>query len=69
MDMKNTFIQKNGMEIEEGKIYRSLVGDLVKVISINHERNELHCYNISESCNSWHRISAAIKDNKFRHKV
>jgi len=28
-----------------------------------------HCYNISESCNSWHRISSAIKDNKFRSQV
>ncbi|HPI81971.1 MAG TPA: hypothetical protein PK122_01950 [Candidatus Paceibacterota bacterium] len=65
----NTFVQENGMKIEEGKKYRSLVGDLILVKEINVEKNEMKCYNISESCNSWHRISSAIKDNKFRHTV
>lgn len=65
----NTFVQENGMVIEEGKKYRSLVRDLVWVKEINLEKNEMHCYNISESCNSWHRISSAIKDNKFRSQV
>jgi len=70
MEMKNnTFVQENGMVIEEGKRYRSLVRDLVWVKEINLEKNEMHCYNISESCNSWHRISSAIKDNKFRSQV
>jgi len=60
------FIQKNGMQINENEIYRSVVGDLVKILKIDLKENRLHCYNISNSCNSWHRIDSAIKDNKFR---
>ena len=67
MEMKNnTFVQENGMKIEEGKRYMSLAGDLVQVKKIDVENDQMKCYNISESCNSWHRISSAIKDNKFR---
>jgi len=70
MNMKNnTFVQKNGMEIKENIVYRSHVGDLVKVMAIDVSKNEMHCYNISDSCNSWHRISSAIKDNKFRSQI
>ncbi len=70
MEMKNnTFVQANGMEIKENTVYRSHVGDLVKVMTIDVSKNEMHCYNISDSCNSWHRISSAIKDNKFRSRI
>ena len=68
MNKKNTFVQENGLEIEENKNYLTLVGDLVKVIKIDLNRDQVHCYNISDSCNSWHRISSAIKDNKFKKK-
>ena len=63
------FTQKNGMQILEGKTYRSVVGDLVKVLKIDMEQNQMKCYNISISCNSWHRIDSAIKDNKFHKEV
>ena len=66
--MNNEFTQENGMTIKEGKNYRTLVGDLVKVKTINVEKNELVVYNISDQCTSWHRIDAAIRDNKMRHE-
>ena len=64
----NEFTQNNGMTIKEGKNYRTLVGDLVKVMKIDVENNQLVVYNISDQCRSWHRIDAAIKDNKMRHE-
>lgn len=62
-------IQRNGMEIHEGKTYRSHVGDLVKIIKIDKESNQMKVYNISESCHVWHRVDAAIKDNKFTEQI
>jgi len=66
---ENMFVQKNGMEIKEGKLYRSLVGDLVKVLTIKKETNTFKVYNVSESCHTWCRIDSAITDNKFRHEA
>lgn len=63
------FTQENGLQIKEGKTYRSHVGDLVKVLTIDKERNQMKVYNISESCHSWHRIDSATKDNKFKEEV
>ena len=62
------FTQENGMVIKENKNYRSVVGDLVKVMKIDVEKNQMICYNISDQAKAWHRIDAAIKDNKFRHE-
>jgi len=62
----NEFTQNNGMVIKEGRNYTSHVGDLVKVLKIDTDQNQLVCYNISDQCKSWHRLDAAIKDNKFR---
>jgi len=59
------FTQKNGMIIKEGKLYLSVVKELIKIEKIDQEKNSLICYNISLSCRSWHRLDAAIKDNKF----
>lgn len=67
--MNNTFTQENGLVIEEGKNYNSHVGDMVKVKKIDVENNQLVVYNISESCNSWHRIDSAIRDNKFKSRA
>jgi len=63
------FEQINGLKIEEGSTYRSHVGDLVKILSIDQKSNQMKVYNISESCHTWHRIDSAIKDNKFKDKV
>ena len=63
------FTQQNGIEIKEGNTYRSVVGDLVRITKIDLEKNSVRCYNVSESCSSWHRIDSAIKDNKFREFV
>jgi len=64
--MNNEFTQNNGITIKEGRNYTSHVGDLVKVMKIEVDKNTLICYNISEHCKSWHRIDSAITDNKFR---
>lgn len=63
------FEQNNGLKIEEGKTYRSHVGDLVKVLKLDEKTNQMKVYNISESCHSWHRIDSAIKDNKFKEEI
>jgi len=62
---ENTFTQKNGMTIEVGHIYRTVVGELVRVDVIDLDRMEVKVFNISISGNSFHRIDSAIKDNKF----
>jgi len=59
------FTQKNGLVIKENKLYLSVVGDLIKVQQIDKINNRLKCFNVSESCTSYHRIDTAIKDNKF----
>jgi mRNA-degrading endonuclease RelE of RelBE toxin-antitoxin system len=69
MKNNNTFVQNNGMEIQEGIVYRSHVGDLVKVLSINNDTNTVKIYNVSDSCHTWCRIDSAIKDNKFRSQI
>jgi hypothetical protein len=69
MTKKKSFIQKNGLEIFEGRLYMSHVGDLVKIKSFDEEKDEVQCYNVSESCNSWHMLSRALKENKFRSAV
>ena len=63
------FTQNNGLEIKEGKIYRSHVGDLVKIIEIDMKNLSMKCFNISEAANAWHRVDSAIKDNKFKEEV
>ena len=63
------FTQENGFVVEEGKNYRSHVGDLVKVLTISLETNTVKLYNISESCKTWSRIDSAIKDNKFKSEM
>ena len=67
--MNNEFTQNNGMIIKEGKTYTSHVGDLVRVKKIDVKENKLICYNISDSCSSWHRVDSAITDNKFRSEA
>ena len=64
--MNNVFEQDNGLVIEVGQNYRTHVGDLVKVKSIDVKKNQLVVTNISDQCTSWHRIDSAIKDNKFK---
>jgi len=70
MDAKvnNQFTQNNGMVISENKNYRSVVGDLVKVLKIDVGTNTMICFNLSDQAKAWHRIDAAIKDDKFRHE-
>jgi len=63
------FEQTNGLIIEEGNTYKSHVGDLVKILSIDEKANQMKVYNISDSCHSWHRVDSAIKDNKFKNKI
>lgn len=56
------------LKIEIGGVYRTHVGDLVKIISINKEKDEVWIYNISENANQWVSLSKAI-EHKFRSRV
>lgn len=56
------------LKIEVGGVYRTHVGDLVKIVAINKERDEVHIYNISEGANQWVSLSRAI-EHKFRSRV
>jgi hypothetical protein len=61
-----SFTQDNGFIVEEKKTYKTRFGELARIEQINHETNQVKVYNISDSCNIWHRIDSAIKDNKFK---
>lgn len=63
------FTQENGLEIAEGKTYKSHVGDIIRITKINLKNDQMKVYNVSESCNSWHSVKAAIKDNKFKTEL
>jgi len=56
------------LKIEIGGVYRTHVGDLVKIASINKEKDEIWIYNISENANQWVSLSKAI-EHKFRSRV
>jgi|GEM_PF-2185266 mRNA-degrading endonuclease RelE of RelBE toxin-antitoxin system len=56
------------LKIEIGGVYRTHVGDLVKIVSINKEKDEIWIYNISENANQWVSLSKAI-EHKFRSRV
>ena len=56
------------LKSEIGGVYRTHVGDLVKIVSINKEKDEIWIYNISENANQWVSLSKAI-EHKFRSRV
>jgi hypothetical protein len=68
--MENKLLEK-GMEekeIEINGVYKSHVGDLIKVLEIDKSNDRIHLYNISDGANQWVSFSRALK-HKFRSRV
>jgi mRNA-degrading endonuclease RelE of RelBE toxin-antitoxin system len=56
------------IKIEVGGLYKTHVGDLVKIMEIKEKEDTVHLYNISESANQWVSLSKA-KEFKFRSRI
>ena len=55
-------------KIEVNEVYRTHVGDLVKIIGIDKPNDRVHLFNISEGANQWVSLSRAL-EHKLRTKV
>jgi hypothetical protein len=53
-------------KIEANEVYRTHVGDLVKIMDIDKENDRLHIFNISDGAGQWVSLSRALK---FKLKV
>jgi hypothetical protein len=42
---------------EVGRVYKTLVDNLVKVVNIDESTDRLQVYNFSQSCNVWTSLS------------
>lgn len=49
------------IKLKPGQIYRTLSGDLIKIISINKEQDLLHIYNMSDKANQWIGLKQSYK--------
>ena len=49
------------LKIEVGGIYKTHVGDLVKIISVDKPNDRIHIFNISDGANQHVSLSGAIK--------
>jgi mRNA-degrading endonuclease RelE of RelBE toxin-antitoxin system len=56
------------LKIEIGGVYRTHVGDLVKIMDINKDIDQIHIFNISEGSNQWVSLSRAM-EHKFKTRV
>lgn len=59
-------MEKNKLEV--GGVYKTHVGDLVKVISFDNDSDRLHLFNISDGSNQWVSLSRAL-EYKLETKV
>jgi hypothetical protein len=55
-------------KIEVNEVYKTHVGDLVKILEIDKPNDRLHLFNISDGANQWVSLSRALK-HKLRIKV
>lgn len=55
-------------KVEVNEVYRTHVGDLVKIISIDKPNDRVHIFNISDGANQWVSLSRALV-HKFKTKV
>ena len=55
-------------KIEINGVYKTHVGDLVKIIDIDTPNDRVHIFNISDSANQWVSLSRAI-EHKFKTKI
>ena len=56
------------MKIEINGVYKTHVGDLVKVVEIDKPNDRIHLYNISDGANQWVSLSRALV-HKIRTRV
>lgn len=55
-------------KIEVNEVYKTHVGDLVKILEIDKSNDRLHLFNISDGANQWVSLSRALK-HKLKIKV
>jgi ABC-type Na+ transport system ATPase subunit NatA len=55
-------------KIEINEVYKTHVGDLVKILEIDKPNDRLHLFNISDGANQWVSLSRALK-HKLKIKV
>lgn len=53
-------------ELKEDGVYRTYVGDIVKIKAIRSEINQLYIYNISEGCNIYMNLKKHILTQRIR---
>lgn len=56
------------LKIEVGGLYKSHVGELIKVMEIRENEDMVHIFNVSESANQWVSYSRA-KKFKFKSRI
>lgn len=56
------------VKIEINGVYKTHVGDLVKIMEIDKPNDRIHLYNISDGANQWVSLSRALT-HKIRSRV
>ena len=56
------------VKIEINGVYKTHVGDLVKIMEIDKPNDRIHLYNISDGANQWVSLSRAL-EHKIRSRV
>jgi mRNA-degrading endonuclease RelE of RelBE toxin-antitoxin system len=54
--------------IEVNEVYKTHVGDLVKIMEIDKPNNRVHLFNISDGANQWVSLSNAL-EHKFIMRI
>jgi mRNA-degrading endonuclease RelE of RelBE toxin-antitoxin system len=55
-------------KIEINGVYKTHVGDLVKIMEIDKANDRIHLYNISDGANQWVSLSRAL-EHKIKARV
>ena len=56
------------LELRVNGVYKTHVGDLVKILSIDEKNDRLHLFNISDSAKQWVNLTLA-KKYKLKSRV
>lgn len=56
------------LDLEINGIYRTHIGDLVKIISIDESNDRIKIFNISDGANQWVSLSRS-KQFKFKSRI
>jgi mRNA-degrading endonuclease RelE of RelBE toxin-antitoxin system len=55
-------------KIEISEVYKTHIGDLVKIMDIDEENDRLHIFNISDGASQWVSLSRALQ-HKLRIRI